>query len=271
MTDNLKKDSKVEGKDNPETWTPPEGQEWLNEKFSKAEKPVEAQAKGYAESEKKLREVEAERNKIEAELNEMKSGGVTTFDDAMKTRLEDELAALKAENDGLKKPKSNLSAEQEAQVKNWHSRLASEDPIISSRAFLEGVRGEIYGYDQKRKTEDQRRSFDSQMKEVAGTHTKEKLDELAPYVYRIRKERPDLERSEHGVYDILDKAKVRLAEDKKALEVDAEAKTKEKEQIGSTGPTETEALTKEIKWEDIDKMSIPEREQFLRDQGIKFV
>jgi len=265
MVDNPKdKDSKVEGKDNPETWTPPVGQEWLNEKFSKAEKPVEEQAKAYAEAENRLR-------KVEAELNTMKEGGVTNFNEAMLAEKEDELAKLKKENEALKKPQSDIPADKVAYIKEWHSRLASEDPVVAARAFQEGIAGEIYRYDQKKKAEEQSRNFQHQIERATSMHSKEELDTLAPYVYQIRKERPELERSPHGVEDILDKAKVRLAEDKKALEVEDAGKTAEKEQIGSINPTDTEPLTKELKWEDIENMSIQEREQLLREHGIKYV
>lgn len=263
------KDSKTKGKDNPETWTPPEGQEWLNEKFSKAEKPVEAQAKGYADSEKKLREVEAERNKIETELNEVKSGGVTNFDEAMLAEKEDELAKLKAENEALKKPKSTLSAEREAWVKDWHSKLVSTDPIVAAKAVQDAIAGEIYRYDQKRKTVEQKHSFDSQMKEVASTHTKEELDALAPYVYQIRKTRPDLERTEYGVNDILDKAKVRLAEDKEALRKEEATKTEAKEQAVTTSPTGTAEVP--IDWDAVMKMGTKEQEEYFRSHGIETV
>jgi len=270
MADNPKgKDSKVEGKDNPKTWTPPEGQEWLLEKFSKAEKPTEAQAKAYADGEKQLREVEAAKNKLETELNEIKAGGVTSFDEAMLAEKEDELAKLKAENEALRKPKSTLPAEHQAQIKDWHSRLVSDDPVIAARAFQEGVTGEIYRYDQGKKAQEQKRSFDRQMERVASTHTKEELDALAPYVYKIRKERPDLERTEYGVSDILDKAKVRLAEDRKTLQDEEATKTVAKEQAQVTSPTGT--VETPVDWDAVMKLPIKEQEEYFRTHGIETV
>lgn len=268
MTDNLKdKDSKTEGKDNPKTWTPPEGQEWLLEKFSKAEKPTEAQAKAFADGEKKLREVETERNKIETELNTYKQGGVTSYDEAMLAEKENELAKLKAENEALKKPKSALSTDQKAWVKDWHGRVVSEDPEIAARAIQEVVAGEIYRYDQKIKVEEQNRSFQHELERVTDTHTKEELNALAPYVYQIRKERPDLERSKHGVVDILDKAKVRMAEEKNAIEQDEEAKTAEKVEAQTTKPTGT--TEEPVDWDKVLEMPTKEREAYFRSQGIK--
>jgi len=265
--DNPKKDSKVEGKDNPKTWTPPEGQEWLLEKFSKAEKPTEAQAKAYADGEKQLREVEATKNKLETELNEIKAGGVTSFDEAMLAEKEDELAKLKAENEALRKPKSNLSAEQDAWVKDWHSKLVSTDPVVAAKAVQDAIAGEIYRYDQRKRGEEQKRSFNSQMEKVASTHTKDELNALAPYVYKIRKERPDLEKTEYGVSDILDKAKVRLAEKEKADREEEATKTVAKEQAVTTSPTGTTEVP--VDWDAVMKLPTKEQEEYFRTHGIE--
>lgn len=258
--DNPNKDSKEGDKDNLTTWTPPVGKEWLLEKFAKAENPETEQAKAYPEAEKRLRAVEAELNKLKAErpqdLREILA------------EKEDELAKVKAEVESLKRPPSTLSAEQQAFIKDWHSRLINEDPVVAARAVQEAIAGEINLYDSRRRLETAKERLEHQFEKAEAKYDKKEIAELMPYIEQIKKERPDLLKSEYGIEDILDKARIRKAEEEIAMEEETAEKDKEKAATQTTTPSSTVSAA-EPTIEEMQKMSRKELKELIEKSGVK--
>jgi len=263
--DNPEKTPEQKGTDTgkPKEGTQPQYPEWLDKNFiaegKTKEQIVEEQAKGYSESKKKMQE-------LQAELNKLKAGGAKSIREA--------LAAQKtqaSEEPSVTKPSTpEVSTEQNAYIKDWHSRLISEDPIVAARAVQEAITGEVYRYDERRKKEDATRDLNYQFEKMETKIDKEELEELMPHIVKIRDERPDLAKGSHAVEDIIDKARIRLVEEKMAMEEEEEKLKAEKQGAGTTSPTATQASAEPTMEE---MMSWPKEKlkAYIESQNVKLI
>ncbi len=276
MADNLEKkvpeSGKIEGAEEGklDVKTLQEKYPWLQEKFIKGAKDeTEALIKaGMSQG-----EAETRMHQLEAEVTKLKSGEPQTLREALAEK-EDELARLQAEVEGLKKPQSTLSAEQRAHISNWRDRFLrglNEDPEEAARALLEVIHGEISMYDRRKSTESMQERFERELDKYEDKLTKEEKEELVPYITQIKEQRPDLLRSRHGIEDIIEKAKSRLADNKKAMEIDEEIKTHQKEEAQTTSSEGTTGKPVELNVEEFSKLPAEEQEKLLREGGVKII
>lgn len=242
--------------------TQPQYPEWLDKNFiaegKTREQIIEEQAKGYPAAKKEM-------ERLQAELNKARTGGAKTIREALiekRTQPSEEPGPTRTTSPGL-------TAEQDEYIRSWHSRLISDDPTIAARAVQEAVTGELYRYDERRKKEDTLRDLNYQFKDVETKIDKEELEELMPYIVKIRDERPDLVKGPHAVEDVIDKARARLVEDQLEMEEEENKLKAEKSQARVTSPTPTPTSEVEPTLEEIMGWSQEKRRAYIQSQGVK--
>ena len=245
----------------PKEGTQPQYPEWLDKNFvvegRTREQVIEEQAKGYPPAKKKMQE-------LQAEVNRLKTGGAKTIRDA--------LVEKKLQPSGgpelTRTPSPTLTTEQDAYIRDWHNRLISEDPIVAARAVQEATTGEIYRYDERRKKEDSVRDLNYQFEKMENKIDKEELEELMPHIIKIRDERPDLAKGPHAVEDVIDKARIRLVEEKMMMEEEESKLKTEKEQAGTTSPTKTQTSA-EPTLEEMMSWSKEKLKAYIQSQNVE--